>query len=210
MEIGATFDPVTDTEALGRQKVMEKMKLLHIQQLVSRGKPAPALQLLKLADDDYDDLLRAAYKTAFNTTPEIALREALAAALATNSTPNAGVLEDARVDSSEPRKGASQLMRESKTLAQLTAQIAHKAGSPGAAQPKTERELVRDELERRLATTVPVSGDELKTLMRQRVDAVQRFLLESGKIEGQRLLVTLRPPEDTTSKGAARVIFALE
>jgi len=210
VEIGATFDPVTDTEALGRQKVMEKMKLLHIQQLVSRGKPAPALQLLKLADDDYDDLLRAAYKTAFNTTPEIALREALAAALATNSTPNAGVLEDARVDSSEPRKGASQLMRESKTLAQLTAQIAHKAGSPGAAQPKTERELVRDELERRLATTVPVSGDELKTLMRQRVEAVQRFLLESGKIEGQRLLVTLRPPEDTTSKGAARVIFALE
>ena len=55
-----------------------------------------------------------------------------------------------------------------------------------------------------------VSGDELKTLMRQRVEAVQRFLLESGKIEGQRLLVTLRPPEDTTSKGAARVIFALE
>jgi hypothetical protein len=210
VEIGATFDPVADTDALGRRKVLEKMKLLHIQQLVSRGKPAPTLEQLKLEDGDYDDLLRAAYKTAFNTTPEIALREALAASLATNSPADAGALEAAQVEKAESRKGASQLMRESKSLAQLAAQIGQKAGGTGAAKPKTERELIRDEMETRLATTVPVSSDELKTLMRQRIEVVQRFLLEAGKIEGGRLLVTQRSPEDTASKGAARVVFSLE
>ncbi len=210
VEIGATFDPVTDTAALGRQKVVEKMKLLHIQQLVARGQPAPALEQLKLEDGNYDNLLRADYKTAFNTTPEIALRETLAAAVATNSPADAAAFKAAQVAKTEPRKGASQLMRESKSLAQLAAQIGQKVGSTGAAKPRTERELIRDELETRLATTVPVSGDDLKTLMRQRVEAVQRFLLEAGKIDGERLLVTLRGPEDTASKGAARVLFSLE
>ena len=210
VEISATFDPVADTDALGRQKVMEKMKLLHLQQLTARGKPAPPLEQLKLEDGDYDDLLRAAYKTAFNTTPEIALREALAAVLATNSPADAQALEAAQAEKAESRKGASQLMRESKSLAQLAAQISQKGGNPGAAKPKTERELIRNELQTRLATTVPVSGDELKTLMRQRIEVVQRFLLEKGQIAGERLLVTQRSPEDSASKGAARVVFSLE
>ena len=210
VEIGATFDPDADTDALGRQKVMEKMKVLHIQQLVARGKPAPAIEQLRLEDGDYDDLLRAAYKTAFNTTPEIALREALAAAVATNSPSDAGALEAAQVEKAESRKGASQLMRESKSLAQLAARLTQKGGSTGAAKPKTERQLIRDELETRLAKTVPVSGENLRSLMQRRVEVVQRFLLESGKIEGARLLVTMRSPEDSASKGAARVVFSLE
>ena len=210
VEIGATFDPVADTDALGRQKVMEKMKLLHIQQLVSRGKPAPAIEQLKLEDGDYDNLLRATYKTAFNTTPEIALREALAAALATNSPADAGALEAAQAEKAESRKGASQLMRQSKSLAQLAAQTGQKNGGSTPAKPRAERELVRDELETRLATTVPVSGDDLRSLMQRRVEVVQRFLVEAGKIDGARLLVTMRGPEDSASKGAPRVVFSLE
>jgi hypothetical protein len=46
--------------------------------------------------------------------------------------------------------------------------------------------------------------------MQRRVEVVQRFLLEVGKIEGERLLVTQRSPEDSASKGAARVVFSLE
>jgi hypothetical protein len=46
--------------------------------------------------------------------------------------------------------------------------------------------------------------------MKRRVEVVQRFLLETGKIDGARLLVTMRGPEDSASKGAARVVFSLE
>ena len=210
VEIGATFDPVADTDALGRQKVMEKMKLLHIQKLVARGKPAPALEQLKLEDSDYENLLRTAYTTTFNTTPERALREALAAAVATNSPTDAGGLEAARSQKAESLKGASLLMRESKSLSQLASQIGQKAGSNTSAKPKTERELIRDELETRLATTVPVNGDDLRSLTKQRVEVVQRFLLEAGKIDGERLAVATRNPDDSASKGASRVVFSLE
>ena len=211
VEIGATFDPVTDTDSLGRQKVMERMKLAHIQQLVASGKPAPALEQLKLEDGDYNDLLRAAYKTAFNTTPERALREALAAAAATNSLTDTA-LETASTQSTEQTKGASRLMREGKSLAQLAAQAARGNSSSinANAKPKTERELVRDELETRLLTLSPVTADDLRLLMQQRVEAVQKFLLDVGKIEGERLTPVMRSPEDSSSKGQARVIFSLD
>ena len=101
-------------------------------------------------------------------------------------------------------------MGRGKSLAQLAAQIGQKGGVNASTKPTTDHELIRDELETRLATTVPVSGVELKLLMRQRVEVVQRFLVETGKIDGERLLVTLRGPEDTASKGAARVVFSLE
>lgn len=208
MEIGATFDPVADAAALGRQKVMDAMKLRHVGQLVARGKTAPPVEQLILDDGDYERLLREAYVAAFNATPEQALRDALAAILATNRA--AAVEEIVPVVSADSRKGASQLMRDKKSLAQLAAEANHASVGDATRKPKTERELVRDELETRLATTVPVSSDDVRSLMQQRVKVVQRFLLESGKIEGERLLPAMRSPEDSSSRGLPRVIFSLD
>ena len=130
---------------------------------------------------------------------------------ATNSLTDTA-LETASTQSTEQTKGASRLMREGKSLAQLAAQAARGNSSSinANAKPKTERELVRDELETRLLTLSPVTADDLRLLMQQRVEAVQKFLLDVGKIEGERLTPVMRSPEDSSSKGQARVIFSLD
>lgn len=211
MEIGATYDAIADVNALGRRKVAERMKTLRIEELVARGKPAPPLNDLVLEENEYDRLLRKAYETAFQTTPERALREALAATLA--ATPGGSVTVAPPISSTTQRKGAEMLANRSKSLTQLAAAARAKTGGPISAEsskPKTERELIRDELEQRLATTAPVTPDELRNLMQQRIEVVQKFLAESAGIAAERLLPSAPNPEDPTRKGAARAVFSLE
>jgi hypothetical protein len=204
LEISAHFDSIADVDSLGRQKVLEAMKLRHIEELVARGKAAPARSQLKLDEDEYEKLLRKAYQAAFNTTPEQALRDALIAALATN---NAGATTlPTTAAPADFQKGAAILMNRNKSLAQLAA-----AARPSAsATPKTERELIRDELEQRLATTSPVTPDELRALLQQRIDVVQKYLVEVASIPAERLLPTAPKPDDPNRQGNARVVFSLD
>jgi hypothetical protein len=212
LEIGATFDAITDVEALGRQKVAARMKTLRLEEIVARGRTAPALSELVLEDNEYDRLLRKAYQAAFNTTPERALREALAAVLATN-TPRGDAALITTIAPDKSQKGATALMSLNQSLSQLSAKAAAPtSGTNNAApaKPKTERELIRDELEQRLITTMPVTPDEIRALMEKRIAVVQKFLVETGGISGERVLPTAPKPEDPNRKGAARAVFSLD
>jgi hypothetical protein len=211
LEIGASFDANTDVDALGRQKVAGRMKALRLEELVARGKTAPPLSELILDDDDYDRLLRKSYLAAFNTTPERALREALAAAVATNAPGSAALPATAAPEKSQ--KGAAALMNLNNSLTQLAAKApppASGAPSVAATKPKTEREWIRDEMEQRLATTMPVTTDEIRALLQRRIEVVQRFLADPGGISGERVLATAPQPENPSRQGAARVVFSLD
>lgn len=212
LEIGATFDAVLDVESLSRQKIAEQMKTARIEEIVARGKPAPPRSELQLDEADYDRLLRKAYRAAFNTTPEEALYEKLSAALATNAVGQ--VAPPPRPTTNrDPQKGATMLMNLNQSLAQLAAATQPTAGGTNLVtntKPRTEKELVRDELELRLVTLTPVNANELRALMQQRIEAVQKFLIEQTGIAGDRVLPTTPNPEDPNRKGAARVVFSLD
>ena len=211
LEIGATYDAVKDVDTLGRQKVMENMKSLYIQESMARGKPAPALADLKLEEDEYERLLRKSYKEAFKTTPEQALREALVAAVATNAS---GVesLPPTVVDARNvPKKGAVALAQRGRSLSeldQLTRNGSPTPASTAPAKPKTERELVLEELERRLMTTVPVTDEDLYQLLQRRAEVVQQYLVGVGRISADRLFAVVAKPGEA-AKGGARVVFSL-
>jgi len=211
LEIGATFDATNDVAVIGRQKVMEKMKILRIQEIVARGKPAPTPDELNLEDNEYDRLLRKAYKAAFNTTPELALREALVAAAATNAAGIETLPEPGADSGNEPKKGAAKLAERGRSLSELheQARLATAAsGATGPAKPKTERELVREELEHRLLTTVPVIGEDIHALLQRRTEVVQRYLVEAGQVSAERLFPVVPKPGEA-GKGGARVVFSL-
>jgi len=192
---------------LERQKVLEQMKTLRLEEIVARGRPAPPRAGVVLDDAEYERLLRKAYRDAFKTTPEQALREALAAAVATNS-PGANVAAPSRpVASTGAGKGAVALLDKSKSLAELHQETATGAGE-SPAKPRTERELVRDELERRLASTMPVTEDDLLALSQRRMEAVRKYLITSGGVPAERLFPVAPKPGGAAS-GAARVVFSL-
>jgi len=205
LEIGASYHAETDMIALGRQKVLEKMKTVRIQEIVERGRPAPPLAEVVLADDEYDRLLRKVYREAFNTTPEAALRSALAGA--TNASGGPASAAATSTTSMGQGKGAAALFQKGKSLSELHQQ-AQPVTPGGSSKPKTGRELVRDELEQRLRTTVPVTDDDLIALMQRRIEAVQKFLVESGGVATGRLF-PLTPKVDASAKGEARVAFSL-
>lgn len=207
LEIGATYHAETDTAVLGRQKVLEKMKTLRIQEIVARGRPAPPLAEVTLEDDEYDRLLRKAYREAFNTTPEQALRDALSGV--TNAPGRTTATAADSTASTGQSKGATVLLQKGKSLSELHQQAGKAGGATGQpAKPKTERELIRDELERRLATTVPVTEDDVLALMQRRVESVQKYLIESGGVSAERLF-PVTPKSGDAAKGEARVVFSL-
>ncbi|NOS68714.1 MAG: hypothetical protein HOP33_02125 [Verrucomicrobia bacterium] len=200
-----------DRDALSLQKLRDQMKTLRVKELTARGKTLPTD--FKLEDGDYEDLLRKGYKEAFNTTPERALREARAAAATTNTASggSADVLASnaARTDST---KGAAQLLknRSDAPTGRNTSTNAASASSLPPVKPKTERELIRDELERRLMAKAPASDDELRELMQHRAEAVQKFLLDTGRVTADRLFLIAPKPIDPTIKGETRATFSLD
>lgn len=213
LEIGATFDEITDVDSVGRQKVAHYMKTLRLGEMVARGKTAPTLSELILEDGEYDRLLRKAYLAAFNTTPENALRDALAAAIATNAAVVDPKDLPATATPEKSQKGATALISRTKSLTQLAAKaqpLTSSASNAVSTKPKTERELIRDELEQRLITTMPVTPDEIRALMEKRIAVVQKFLVETAGISGERVLPTAPKPEDPNRKGAARAVFSLD
>ena len=206
LEIGATYDAQKDADALGRQKVKEKMKAMRIQEIVARGRPAPALAEVLLEDSDYERLLRKAYREAFSTTPDQALREALVASR-TNASGTTATLAAPPLDAGGQGKGAVALMQKGKSLSDLQQQAAVASGGQST-KPRTERGLIREELERRLVTTVPVTDDDAIALIQRRIESVQKFLIDSGGVSAERLF-PVSPKSGALAKGEARVMFSL-
>lgn len=204
LEISATYDVQKDVAALGREKVREAMKTRYRQELVAQGRPAPPLADVTLDDADYERLLRQAYRTTFNTTPEAALREARSAAV-TNAAGVAATSAATPASTSSPTKGAVALIQPGRGLSESQSPT---AGGSTPPKRKTERELVREELERRLLTTFPVSGDDVRTLLQRRVEAVQRYLSGPGGVAADRLFPSL-PKSGEAVPGGARVVFSL-
>jgi len=200
LEIGATYDPREDVAALGREKVLGAMKTLRLQELAARGRPAPPAAEVTLDDAEYERLLRQAYRAAFNTTPERALREAITAAR-TNAA-GAGV---ALGTSATSTKGAVALLQPSKSLTDAQPQVTGAAASP---KRKSERELIRDELEQRLLTSFPVTPEDVRSLLQRRVAAVQQYLSESAGVAAERLFPVLAG-SDEAAQGEARAVFSL-
>jgi hypothetical protein len=216
LEIGATYDPVEDVDRIGRRKLLERLKRQRLEELVARKKSVPAFKDFVLPDEDYDRMLRLAYRSAFNTTPEDALREAYltAAAEAAGSNRVASPGPTMRPDA---QRGATQLARRDKSLAELMAAAApgqkNPAGATAGVTPApalTEQELVRNELERRLATLAPPTDEELRALMQQRIEAVHKFLIETAGVPAERIAISSSDPKAPQSQATARVVFSLE
>lgn len=197
LEIVPSFDPAADRAAVGRRKLLDAMKALHAAELAERKKPVPPLAEITLEDGEYERLLRKAYKEAFNTTPERALREAREAAAATNAPGAAGAPVP---KTSGTGKGSAQL---------LTGTRPAPTPTTDGAKPKTEDELIRDELEQRLMGAAPVTEADALELMKQRAEAVVNFFLETGKVERERLLPATPKNRDPAAAGAARTTFSL-
>jgi hypothetical protein len=205
LEISASADPAADREMVSRQKLQERMKSLRLQELTARAKPVPALSEFHIEPREYERLLRRTYKETFKIEPERALREAREAAAATNAPGASATASSGARAAMELAKGASRLMQASSGA--TTTKVAPSSASTAAAspkgppaKPKTEDELVLEEMEHRLMATAPARDDDLHELMKQRAAAVQKFLLDTGKVTAERVFLVAPKAMDPAVK----------
>jgi hypothetical protein len=180
LEIESGFDPVADRDALRKHKLV----LSFCQQkwaLMSKSEQAQIKpEHVPFSPEEYSAYLRAAYTAVVQ------------AGTVTNLAPGATAVEQptrparpaqpARITSTE--KGATALMKQEPT-------------------PVAEPDI----MEQTVLETVKISDEELNELATRRAKVLQQKLLETGKIEAER--ITLAAPESPTNR-TARVYFHLQ
>ncbi len=211
LEVSATVDPAADREMISREKLKDRMKSLRLQELSARGKPTAALNEFQIEPGDYQRLLRRTYKESFKIDPERALREARLAAAATNASLALAETFSGR-EQNEKVKGAMQLVQglKGQTHEQGQKPVGSAISQKTPTKPKSADELVLEEMEQRLMAASPASDDDLRELMQKRSACVQKFLVDTGKIAGERIFLVAPKPIDLNVKNMARASFSLD
>jgi len=70
--------------------------------------------------------------------------------------------------------------------------------------------LTPEQIEAKLVTAIEVSADDQRDLMRQRAQAVHSFILKTGSVTAERLLIVTPKPGGASAKGEARANLSLD
>ncbi|MGO8929415.1 MAG: DUF748 domain-containing protein [Limisphaerales bacterium] len=221
LEIAGSFDPDQDRAAVARLKLEQHLKILRLKELTEAGKPAPSLTALQLEPAERGRLLKHVF-TELGTNQVLVLEAATAATDANTAAAvsvatlagQGGQAATAKVpvktaQKSLPasgRKGARDLMT---TVAKRssTAKSPSRTEIPLAANGAP---LTLDQIEARLLSVIQVSENEQRDLIKQRAQAVQSWILQSGKVTADRLFIAMPKSTGVSAKGQSRVNLSLD
>lgn len=226
LEIEGAIDPQADRDALARRKLAEEIKARRLQELAARGRTPPSAEPFAVEPADYDRLLTALLFEKFGTN--------VAAVLATNPIVQAprppdpaagdhGTNAPAPGIASRPgdRPSAQPALRRSwvrRTLGKLG--LASRSDSPRRKLPPAARkmsktdaaaigQLTPETMETLIASTIEVGPQELRGLLDARARWVQEQLLQSGKIQADRLFLVSPRTAEAGHQGESRVNLTL-
>jgi hypothetical protein len=206
MEINGSADPAADREALARAKLLRQVKALYLREITAAGKPAPAVEELKLEPGDYDRLVAETYSNAFG-----AYRPP-----GTNQPPgSAAPLPKGRPAPNLPPpakpffvRGAERMVSWLHSGRAAAAPPLEKARRHGMPAPVILPQPELADMEGQLLQRIEITGDDFRQLMQDRANQVEAYLLKSGKVTADRLFITVPKPVDPKSE--ARVNLTLD
>lgn len=211
LEIETSVDPVSDRDALARQKLRRSLREDRLRELADTGQRPPP-DVFVLDDANFQRLLRAGLAREFGTNLSEALKDytaAQAAAHATAATNRA--LANAQL--SRP-KG---LLRTAYYYLPIHGKhsaigAAKRQAKADAALLKQNPELVNateDDLEGLLASRTEVTTEEYLRLMQDRARALQARLQQTGQIAPDRLYLMAPKAPDPTKPTLSRATLTL-
>lgn len=195
LEIAAAADPVADRAALARQKLQDQIQAKHAAEMAAEGGRHALPEGQPLPPEEYERILRNTFVEQFGTN--------IAAVLQTNQAALAAAPAPASAKKAPVHR---------RVLAVIGLGGSHKTAAEKRLS-KADREALShatpEVMERLLAGTIAVSEEELGALMERRAKRVEAWLVESGQVAADRLLVL--PPKQTEGEpaGQARVNLAL-
>ena len=70
--------------------------------------------------------------------------------------------------------------------------------------------MTLEQIEAKLVAAIQVSADEQRDLIKQRAQAVQSFILKTGKVAPERLFIVTPKPAAAAAKGETRANLSLD
>jgi hypothetical protein len=220
LEIAGSFDPDRDREAVARLKLEQHLKLLRLKELNEAGKMAPSLAALQLEPAQRERLLKQVF-TELGTNQTLVLEDVTTAADTNSPAPVAGAtvagqgskVTAAKVPAKTARKappaseskGAGALMTAEAKLS-ATPKPPPRASLPAAPDGTP---LTIEQIEARLISVIQVSETEQRDLAKQRAQAVQAFILQTGKVTADRLFIVTLKSAGASAKGRSQVNLSL-
>lgn len=240
VEISAGADPVSEAPVLARLKLADQIRSLQASELIAAGTPPETVQSLQVDPTNYARLLKTLYlQTAATNTNAAALPPASQAPAngpgATNpaplvpsvpSVPSQATTRSTPVPNRSDAfaKGGQLLARGSSPAMPAAPPASAKKPAPAApagktvpatntvpgAVPPPVAEPTQDEMEAALLAAIQVTSDDLRALMLARVRAVQADLVNTGKVEAERVTIRSPQPISPGAHGQSRATLALQ
>ncbi len=199
LEIEGAIDPKSDRDALAKLKLDAQFKVKRLQELSAKGRAPESVDTFQIEPEERERLLRDAFVEQFGTNIAEIIQTNLARLTATNQ-PAATPL---------PKPKRSLLQR-------VTGVFGGGSGGKSKAEKrlsKTDRQALGQAtpelMEGLLVEKVTITDEELCQLMALRARWVQDWLLQTGQVAGDRLLLVAPKPVDAAYRGESRVVLSL-
>jgi hypothetical protein len=193
VEIEGHTDPVADRDALRRLKLDEQLRLQKRKALTPAQREATSLAEITLTPEERAALLRAIW-LATPVQTEASPGSSKTALAAEPATP---VILPPGAPTQLPRAAARDQIKGAEALFTRS----------GAAAPRRET-APPDQMELQLLEIIDISVDELQALASERAKRVQDYLVQPGRVEAARVLLT-EPSQGSTYTNGTRVYLQL-
>jgi hypothetical protein len=209
LEINGSVDTNRDLLPMAHLRLEEQLRSMWVKEQQAAGKPAVSLDQVNLEPDERTRLVKKLYKMQIGEyqpsqlgTNQAGLNPETArmAALLATQAPEPSIWHGAF----NLRKNA----KKKKTAPAAATQGA--ATGTTAAAPLTPDELEQEDMEDQLAARIEITSDDFRELMQQRANRVQAYLLQTGKVTGDRLYVTTPKSINGSFQGQDRVNMSLD
>lgn len=175
-----SVDPVKDREALAKLKLGQRLAELRMKELQAAGQKVASVDSVRLAPEDHDRLLKVAYAEAV------------------------GLVSSKGTDPSRASVTAHLMTKQN-----FVALRQVKAGNELKNAPLSGAVSLAD-MESKWVALAPITPEDFTKLMDDRAAAVQNYLLQSGKVETNRITIVAPKKVDASFQGSNRVNLTLQ
>ncbi len=209
LEINGSVDTNRDLLPMAHLRLEEQLKSAWVKEQQAAGKPAVSLEQVNLDPDERERLVKKMYKAQIGEYQPSQLTNS--AGLNPETARLAALLA---VTAPEPSQlhGAVFLRKNAPKRKTTTPQpqAGEVAATRAPAVPLTRDQLEQEDMEDQLAARIDITSDDFRELMQKRANRVQAYLLQTGKVTGDRLFVTAPKAVNASFEGQDRANLTLD
>jgi hypothetical protein len=198
LEIAGSIDPNADRDGVRRVALEKQLRTAKWQSLRKSERTTTTPEQLSLTPDERTKFLQKLYDEASSKGP---VQPPVASAPATNlaAAPAIAITKKQTLPP-EITKGATMLMQHK--TAPATAIPATAATAPSTNAAATASTEVAGEIEHALLNSIAISDSDFETLASDRAKAVRDYILQTGKVEAERIFLTESQPGGFKANGS--------